>query len=500
MPFGQKIRNRWNNLSLQVRLTLLYVGLLASLLCPLGGILYLDTRRFLYASTALRLRAQAKPVIERWLASGIPSETSPTSPTLPVAAPSTRQLQELTTIAAGLARALTSRDTTALVLDGDARVLANGRLLPEEPIPAPPDPTYTTRALAGENEVTYITTVADQRTLVLLIPLRPAPGSPEVLGLVQLSTLLALIDQILWRQRLLIAGGTLMTIIAGTLGGLWLTSSALAPLRRMIVTSRRIAAGDLSQRVDLPRHTDEVGQLAASFDDMVARIEAAFATQRRFVADAAHELRTPLTALQGSLEVLLRGSQDDPAAAARLTQGMYREVTRLSRLAEQLLDLSRLNTPTPLHQQQIALAPFLEEFAQQARLLAHERQVILEPGEPGTLYADPDMLKQMLFNLVDNAQQHTQEGGAIRLGWRVLPNAVEIRVADDGEGIAEEDLPHIFEPFYRGIRSRSRRRGGTGLGLALVRAITEAHGGQVEVSSQPDQGACFTITLPTNTR
>jgi len=506
----------WNNLSLRLRLTLLYVGLLALLFCILSGILYWDTHRFLLNSTATRLRAQAKPVIERWLYQTdsslsspelhpllpLPSPEPPPHPPLPPfssrppLAPSPLELADLSRIADTLARDLTSRDTVALILDRDGQVLANGRMLPEEPLSPSPNSTYYSRALAGENEVSYITTVSGQRTLVVLIPLRRAPGSPEILGVVQLSTPLTSVNQVLLRQRLLLGIGIGLTLLVGTICGLWLTTSALRPLNRMVITCRRIAAGDLSQRVNLPHRQDEIGQLASAFNNMVARIEAAFEAQRRFVADAAHELRTPLTALQGSLEVLLRGSQDDPAAVARLTQGMYREVTRLARLCEQLLDLTRINTSAPIHKEPVELQAFFNEFIQLARLLARERNVVLEAGPSITVPADSDALRQVLFNLVDNAVQHTERGGSIALGWRISPGEVEIWVADDGEGIAPEDLPHIFEAFYRGDRSHSRRRGGTGLGLTLARALIEAHGGRIEVDSQVGEGTRFTIALP----
>ena len=504
---------RWNDLPLPYKLTLLYVGLLAALLCALGVVLYLDTAHFLIHTTAVRLRAQAKPTIEHWLpgwsageerpgppAPGpAPPPGAPGSPGPPAPAPPTEKAagsSSLDEIAAQLSRALTSRDTTALVLDDAGNLIASGRQLPEEPVPAPPDPQYVSRALAGENEVTYITSVNGVRSLVLLIPLRRAPGERKVVGVVELTTPLSLIDAVLWRQRLLIGLGVVLTLGLGTLGGLWITRSALTPLQRMISTCRAIAAGDLSQRVNLPARRDEVGQLAAAFDNMVAQIEKAFAAQKRFVAAAAHELRTPLTALHGSLEVLLRGAQDDPATAARLVQGMYREVTRLIRLAEQLLDITRLDSPVIIHRQPVELARFLNGFLDQARRLAGERTVTLTPGEDVTISADPDALKQVLFNLVDNAVKNTPPDGRIDIGWKVSDDEIAIWVADNGAGIAPDDLPHVFEPFYRGDRSRSRRRGGAGLGLSLVRAVVEAHGGRVEVESELNTGTRVTVKLP----
>jgi len=508
------MNRRWNDIPLRYKLTLLYMGLLAALLCTLGIVLYLDTAHFLVHTTAMRLRAQAKPTVEHWLPgwstggeeplphapgpaplTAAPSPPGPPAPAIPTENGAESASSSLDGIAAQLSRALTSRDTTALVLDNTGKLLATGRQLSEEPLPASPDPTYVARALAGENEVTYITKVNGVRSLVLLIPLRQEPTQRKVVGVVELTTPLSLVDAVLWRQRLLIGLGILLTLGLGTLGGLWITRSTLTPLQRMISTCRRIAAGDLSQRVNLPARRDEVGQLATAFDNMVAQIEKAFAAQKRFVAAAAHELRTPLTALHGSLEVLLRGAQDDPSTATRLVQGMYREVTRLIRLAEQLLDITRLDSPVIIHRQPVNLSQFLIGFLDQARRLARERSVTLTTGEEATISADPDALKQVLFNLVDNAIKHTTTDGKINIGWEVKEKEIAIWVADDGTGIAPNDLPHVFEPFYRGDRSRSRRHGGAGLGLSLVRAVVEAHDGTVKVESELNAGTRVTLLL-----
>lgn len=489
IAFDPMMMSRWRKSSLRTRLTILYVALLVLLLTGLGALLYWDVKAFLISSTAVRLRAQAKPVIERWLIDVQAGEAA---------------TQFLLSIAANLARDLTSRDTTALILDHNGAVLANGRLLPEEPLPAPVDSEQVARALAGENEITYSVMVGDQHTMVLLIPLRPQPGHPDIVGVAQLNTPLTAVDQILWREQRLIIFGSVLTILLGMAGSFWLTSSALRPLRRMTDACGRIAAGDFSERVNLPhRHSgqtrDEVVQLASAFNDMITRIEDTFASQQRFIADAAHELRTPLTAIKGSLEVLLRGSQDDPTNAKRLTRAMYNEVERLSRLTEQLLDLTQLQNGIILHRSLIDLERWLqEEFMPQAHLLVKESHLELRPGEPTKLYVDPDALKQVLFNLIDNAVQHTSTNGNIQLGWQATASAVNIWVADDGEGIAPVDLPHIFSPFYRGDRSRSRLRGGAGLGLTIVKRIVEAHGGKVRVASTPGEGTCVTLLFPVN--
>lgn len=434
-----------------------------------------------------RLLIQASAARET--ATATPDPTSPS--------PNGLESTDVASIAWPLSRDLTSRDMTALVFDDQGQLLANGRWLQEEPEPAPPDQESFARALAGEDDIIYTADVSGQQTLVTLIPLRSEAANDEVIGVVQLNTPLALADEVLNRERLLLLSGTALAILLGAAGTLWLTTSALAPLRRMIITSRRIAAGNLGERVNLPRRQDEVGQLAVAFDDMAVQIESTITAQRRFIADAAHELRTPLTALSGSLEVLLRGAQDDPASANRLMHGMFREVTRLGRLTEQLLDLTRLEMSDTIQTTDIDLSTFMANFSEQAQMLAHERQYQLQPGQPLTLVADPNRMHQALLNLVDNAVIHTVPGGKIRVGWRTRLKSVELWVADDGEGISDEDQMNIFQPFYRGKRSRSRHRGGSGLGLAIVSDIVAGHGGHISVESHPGQGTRFTITLST---
>ncbi|MBA2693378.1 MAG: HAMP domain-containing histidine kinase [Rubrobacter sp.] len=470
---------RWNNLPLRFRLTFLYVCLLGLLMAVLGALFYYDVRSFLIDSTATRLRAQAKPIVDESL-QNLGSEA------------------DVTGISENLSRAITSRDTTAVVLDAEGEYLADGRRLEEESPPVPPNAEYVEVALGGDNEVEYIDTASfEERMLVLFIPLRSAADNDDIIGAIQLNTPLTFTDELLSQERLLIGTGIVIALAVGTLGGFWITGSALSPLRRMVATCRRVASGDLGERVNLPHRKDEVGQLAAAFDDMAERIEATFAAQRRFTADAAHELRTPLTALGGSLEVLMRGSKDDPEATNRLIQGMHREVLRLGRLAEQLLDMSRLEAPMAMNHQDSHLAKFFEEFSSQAGHLARDRSLAIEEGPPSTiLHADPDTFKQALFNLTDNAAQHTPPGGKINLGWSEENGSVEVWVADEGEGIPPDNIPHIFEPFYRGDRSRSRRRGGAGLGLALVKNIVESHGGKVHVESEEGKGSRFTIALP----
>ena len=478
----------WHRLSLRTRLALLYGVLLAVILCVLGGGLYLDTRRFLLDSTARRIRAQAKPVIEHWL---YPGEFMPP---LWGQKGKGRGSVNLARIAPFLARDLTSRDTVALVLDSHGKVLAVGKRLPEEP-PAPsPVPEYYSRALAGENEVSYTAWVKGHHLLVLYVPLRSTPGGREILGAVQLGVYLAPVDKVLFRQRLVLLLGIGWALLIGCGLVFILTTSSLKDLTRMVATCRAIAGGNLSQRVDLPKGEDEIGELARAFNDMVDRIETSFEAQKRFVAKAAHELRTPVTVILGSLEILMRGVQDDPTTATKLIQNMYKEALGLSRLCEELLDLSRLDLSAHVNKEEVDLKEFFSSFVVKASILAKERRLILREGPPVVLRADTRMLEQILYNLLDNAVRHTKRGQEIAVGWGIEGEEVKIWVADEGEGISPQDFPHIFEPFYQGEAGSGK--GGTGLGLTLVKAMVEAHGGRVEVKSTPRRGTRFFLYFP----
>ncbi len=473
----------WDKLSLRTRLTLLHSGLLALIVCILGVTFFIDTRNLLIENTASHLRARAKPIIEHWLYGQ--KNHLPTS-------------DDLKQIAKSLARDLTSRNTVALILDKHGKTIANGKMLPEEPSPPSPNPVYYSQALAGKNEVNYIISQSNHHTLVILIPLRQTPTSQKIIGVVQLSSPLTSVEQTLFYHGLYLATGALITLFMGFGLGFLLTSSALRGLKRVINICQEISKGNLNLRVNLPKRQDEIGQLAHAFDKMVECIESTFEAQRRFVANAAHELRTPLTVLRGSLDVLLRGSQDDPAAVTRLSQGMYQEVTRLARLCDQLLDLAKLETSTKIQKRPLNLNDFFKNFITQAQLLTQGRRIVLREGPFVTLVVDPDMLKQILFNLLYNAIQHTDETGTITLGWKLTPNQVEIWIADNGEGISPQDLPHIFEPFYRGKNVTSKRIKGTGLGLTLVKSMVEAHNGYIKVDSQLGKGTVFTFRLPLN--
>ncbi len=272
-----------------------------------------------------------------------------------------------------------------------------------------------------------------------------------------------------------------------------------APLRRMAAIAARVDAGDLEPRMPTsPSHGTEVAVLAEAFNHMLDRLAEAFAGQRDFIADASHELRTPLTVIRGQLEVL--AAQKDPSGpeVRRVERLVQAEITRISRLVDDLLILAQSERMDFLRTEVIDLGPFVEDLWDGLSLTASRRfEVAYVPD--GSLRADPDRLAQALRNLARNAIEHTaDEQGVVRLEvQRIGPDRIRFAVVDDGPGIPVNQRERVFERFHRVDPGRSRREGGTGLGLAIVEAIARAHGGSVRAAEPSDgRGARLELVLP----
>ncbi len=279
-------------------------------------------------------------------------------------------------------------------------------------------------------------------------------------------------------------------VLAGVLVlGLALIASYLAasrvsaPLRRMAAVAARVDAGDLAPRMPVsPARRDEVRVLTEAFNHMLDRLSEAFASQRQFVADASHELRTPLTVIRGQLEVLAAEPHPTPEDVRHVERLVQAEIARLSRLVDDLLFLSQAERVDFLRREPINLRPFVDELWNGLSLTA-ERTFELGDVPDGTLDSDADRLAQAVRNLGRNAIEHTAEpGGLVRLDvTRVGAGSIRFTVEDNGSGIPLAERERVFERFHRVGADRSRRSGGAGLGLAIVQAIAEAHGGQVTV-------------------
>jgi signal transduction histidine kinase len=291
----------------------------------------------------------------------------------------------------------------------------------------------------------------------------------------------------------LVAGS--ITLLVGLLAGYLVAARTAGPLRRMARIAARVDAGELSPRMASGGPRDEVRALADSFDLMLDRLGDAFARQRGFASDASHELRTPLTVIRGQLEVLSRQAHPSGDDVRRVERLVRTEILRMERLVDDLLVLARADEREFLRPRPVDLPSFAEDLLEGARQTA-ERRFELGPVPAGVLQADPDRLAQALRNLLRNATEYTSEGGLVRLGGSASGDRVTLAVEDDGPGIPVAHRERVFDRFHRTDSARTRVRGGAGLGLAIARAIAEAHGGTIYAGESPEGGARVVIELP----
>jgi two-component system, OmpR family, sensor histidine kinase BaeS len=282
--------------------------------------------------------------------------------------------------------------------------------------------------------------------------------------------------------------------MAGILSSL-LTKKVLKPLAQMTETAGKISAGEYSTRVSAESQ-DELGQLATAFNQMAQNLERTERLRRDMVSDVAHELRTPLTNIRGYLEAL----QDGVVAPTQETFGLLLEETlRLVHLVEDLLRLARADAAkTTLAPEAISLPEFIAQVLKRYRFRFAEKNIAVETHIseiPGTIMTDPDKLHQVLENLLKNAWQYSPPGAHISVTAQRVGVHIKFTIVNSGATIAPEDLPFVFERFYRGEKSRSRDYGGTGIGLAIVKSLVESHGGEVGVESSHGSTS-FWFTLP----
>ena len=262
----------------------------------------------------------------------------------------------------------------------------------------------------------------------------------------------------------------------------------LAPLRDVTETARAISETDLTRRIE-GEGEDEIGRLAATFNAMLDRLESAFRTQKEFLSDAGHELRTPITIIRGHLELL----GDDPRERQETLELVDDELGRMARLVDDMLLLAKAEQPDFLRPQDVDLDVLTEELMAKAQALA-PRDWRLEAVGAGRLTADRQRVTQAMMNLARNAAEHTSDGAPITIGSAFRGGRAELWVSDSGPGVPAAERDRIFERFARG--GGARRSEGAGLGLAIVRAIAEAHGGQVTVGDSDSGGARFVVSLP----
>ena len=318
----------------------------------------------------------------------------------------------------------------------------------------------------------------------------------KTVGAFEVVQSLGYVDEALNRLRLALILGVPFALLLAGAGGWILAGRALEPVDRITQMARSISATDLSRRINLARR-DELGRLAGTFDEMIDRLERSFQEHRQLTADVSHELRSPLTILEAQTSLALRRSRTVDEYQQVLSS-VQEEVERMSSMLNQLLTLTRADAgEEPMHLEPLAVDSIARPVVDNMMPLADEKGVSLSLRSDAEVWVegDGDRLRQLLVNLLDNAIRHTARGGRIEVTVSRDRNQVVLQVADSGEGILPEDLPHIFQRFYRGDRARGRGTGNSGLGLAIVKWIVDAHGGEIAVSSAAGRGATFTVRL-----
>lgn len=359
----------------------------------------------------------------------------------------------------------------------------------------------------GQGQIIMLTTTGGNRMVYITPILDPSGG---VLGTVEASfSLQNTLDQLaaLRRWLVLIIGVAAALAVILSLGAAEL---AIRPLKGLVGAADDVRKGNLSTRAALPAVL-EARELASVFNEMLDRISDDLhrqteqaETMRRFAADASHELRSPLTVFRNSVEVLNKAIQrEDQVEIPRILDMMRREVDSMTALVQNLLFLARLDQAgeepqSILHREPVELLPLLEEVTERVSYLA--RGQIIRPaqvkGEVPPLFVDREMIKRAINNLVENALNYTPAGKGVALSAELMGNEVHLLIQDEGAGIPEENLPRIFDRFFRGDASRNRGKPGTGLGLSIVASIVRAHGGRIQVASQLGLGTTVRIVLP----
>ncbi len=347
-------------------------------------------------------------------------------------------------------------------------------------------PSFTTVGGRREEEVRLVNVILhgpDQRHYLLQIGTRLKPINDTL-------------DTFLWVMLMMLP----VTVVLSAVGGYIMADRTLKPVSQMTHAAQSISASNLSQRLPTRGRGDELDELAETFNAMIARLEESFRKMREFAGHVSHELRTPLQAMQGETELALVALAP-LSECRRVMESSLEEIDRLNRMIRSLLVLAQADAGEVQPKLELMdLNELVRDLVEQMQVVAASRDIELRAftSAPVPVLADGLRLRQMMLNLIDNALKYTAAGGRIEVRVERQQQLARVRVKDSGIGIGPDDLPHIFERFYRAEKSRTRSGNidGCGLGLPIVKWVAETHGGWVEVSSQPGQGSDFVVNLP----
>ncbi|MCL4370736.1 MAG: HAMP domain-containing histidine kinase [Chloroflexi bacterium] len=466
-------------MSVRLRLALWSAGLVGLALLVAGLLAYAIHGRNLYADQDVMLRTGAEHAAQEYTANRNITRLIPTSPDVTIRVYDS----------AGHVIDSTPNAPTAPAVDP--------RGLESRPSTPPYDPILglvPPFAAVDTGQGTFgLATASDgTRWRLYLLPLDGQPAR-YLLAAAPLNAIDSFIQRFRQLVGLLALAGAAITVFAS-----WtIVDRALRPVATLTETAADIAgSGKFDRRVPVGSRRDELEHLAATFNGMLNRLEKAYKSQQRFVGDASHELRAPLTAIQANLELLRTHPRMPEAERTEAVEEASREADRLTRLVADLLALARADAGVPLSRQEVELDRVLLNAVNEARHLARGQKVEIDHLEPAMVRGDPDRLKQLLLILLDNAFKYTPRSGSVKVALSRGARMAELTVQDTGVGIPPEDLPNVFERFYRADPARSRDPGGTGLGLSIARWIARQHGGDITLASELERGTTVTVHLP----
>lgn len=463
--------------SVRARLTLWYVSALALILIIFGVAVYVMLSRALHRR------------VDQALSSTI--EISIRSLTHDA-----QEGQSRESAAQSTAAELSHPQQAMMIFDTDGKLLAEHPyednlhiLLPDlNAIPADEVYLYT---VTGEGDANDRHRLAVRRVQI------PPADTPYI---ILASQPLEAVEEELESLREILYLATPVLLLLAGLGGWFLARQGLAPVAEMARSARQIGSGSLDKQLPVANPRDELGQLATTFNELLSRLNSAFAEQRRFMADASHELRTPLSIMSAAAGVTLKKTHRGEDEYREAIEMMAEQTKRLSRIVNDLFTLARADAGRyPLQKKALYLNDLLDEMARTGGMLASARNVklVVSDLEEAAFHGDEDLLRQMVLNLVDNAVKFTPPGGVVQLDLTRKENQYLLSVSDTGPGITPDAREHVFERFYRADKARSHANdGGGGLGLPIAKWIANAHDGELELAASGDDGTTFLVRLP----
>jgi heavy metal sensor kinase len=460
--------------SIRFRLTLWYVAILGIILCSFSGFLYLTLSRSLHRDTDVRIKSIADFVASSYA-----------SPYAKYGVNLDRIVEEATG----------KRPTGKFiqVLDKKGRIGLKSGSLGRFQLPV----SIEALRNASKGRITFETNRTIDTPPIRIVTM-PIVEGRRITNIVQVATSLEDVEMAL-KTLLLILSITIPSALAvASLGGHFLANRAFRPVNEVIDTARAITSHNLNRRIRIPKVKDEIGRLAETFNEMISRLDQSFRRVRQFSANASHELKTPLTVLKGEIEVALRRARTADEYRTILKSNLE-EINNMTKIVDDLLLLSRADAgELTLTKTLVDLPDFLSDIQVQAQVLATAKSidVYLDNRQQVSAHADVLRLKSMMLNLIENGIKYSPPGTRIDITLGQEDGFAVITITDQGIGIPQEALPHIFDRFFRVDKARSRQEGGSGLGLSISKWVAEAHEGTISAQSQLGKGSAFIVRIP----